>query len=181
MTGVGEGVGTGPSSPTVRSAAAADLEAVAGLFSGAVDELARSRGGGQRLADLSDQAGVNLLVHAGRWKVVTEALSSPVPTVWISEVGGEVVGFVLARMAQHSEHGPQLGVVDLLYVTPDASDESVAGSLVAAVRAYFGSQGCTALDAYALPGDRTTKNIYEEAGLKARLLVMSGPVEAGRP
>jgi hypothetical protein len=41
-----------------------------------------------------------------------------------------------------------------------------------AILAWCGEQGCNAVDAYALPGDRQTKNFFEESGFTARLLVM---------
>jgi hypothetical protein len=37
---------------------------------------------------------------------------------------------------------------------------------------WFGARGCSGVDATALPGNRATKNIFEESGFTARLLVM---------
>lgn len=37
---------------------------------------------------------------------------------------------------------------------------------------WFRSQGCVGVEATALPGQRATKNFFEEQGLQARLLTV---------
>ena len=37
---------------------------------------------------------------------------------------------------------------------------------------WLGAKGCRAVDAGALPGQRETKNFFEAAGFKARLITM---------
>lgn len=60
------------------------------------------------------------------------------------------------------------GVVQMIFVEERYRRRGVARSLLAAVIASKGE----ALDAFALPGDRATKSLYESFGWKARLLTM---------
>jgi len=46
-------------------------------------------------------------------------------------------------------------------------------TLIDELRKHAKLRGCTRIDAYALPGDRLTKNLFERAGMKARLLIAS--------
>jgi GNAT superfamily N-acetyltransferase len=163
----------GPAGAVARPAGAGDLKLLSDAFSSAVDELSGLRGGRHLITDLSGVAGVSLMVHAGRWKVLTEALARGFPTFWVGERGDEIVGFGWGRVAQHSDFGPLLGVVDLMYVMPDHRDVGVGKEILRVMQEWFESQGCKEMDANALPGDRETKNFYEESGFKARLLVMA--------
>jgi GNAT superfamily N-acetyltransferase len=61
-------------------------------------------------------------------------------------------------------------VVETLYVDKHARRQGIARSLLRALREL----SLPPLDAYALPGDRATKSIYESIGWKARLLTMRG-------
>ncbi len=42
-----------------------------------------------------------------------------------------------------------------------------------AVVSWIASKGCRAIDVSVLPGQRETKNFYEAAGFKARLITMN--------
>ena len=55
-----------------------------------------------------------------------------------------------------------------LYVAPARRREGVGSRLA---RAVLESDGAPS-DAWALPGDRATKSLYESLGMKARLLTM---------
>lgn len=68
--------------------------------------------------------------------------------------------------------GERLGIVDCLYVEPEARGVGVGSALTAALVTSFVQLGCAALDAPALPGDRATKQRFEAAGFSARLLVL---------
>jgi GNAT superfamily N-acetyltransferase len=61
-------------------------------------------------------------------------------------------------------------VVEALYVTPAFRRQKVATTLVKALIA----SNTSLLDAYALPGDRAMKSLFESLGWKARLLTMRG-------
>ncbi len=62
------------------------------------------------------------------------------------------------------------GVLEALYVEPAHRRRGIGRALVhRAVEVHEGT-----LDAYALPGDRATKSLYESVGWKTRLLTMRG-------
>lgn len=62
------------------------------------------------------------------------------------------------------------GVLEALYVEPAHRRRGIGRALVNAVVANRGET----LDAYALPGDRAMKSLYESFGWKTRLLTMRG-------
>ncbi|HVA70771.1 MAG TPA: GNAT family N-acetyltransferase [Acidimicrobiales bacterium] len=79
---------------------------------------------------------------------------------WIATEKGELKGFGILRG----------GVVEAIYVSPESRRQKVATALVKTLLA----SDTPPLDAYALPGDRAMKSLYESLGWKARLLTMRG-------
>jgi GNAT superfamily N-acetyltransferase len=81
-------------------------------------------------------------------------------SLWTVEDGGELKAFGVCRDR----------VVEAIYVAHGFRRQKVATTLVRALL-----QGETPpVDAYALPGDRAMKSLYESLGWKARLLTMRG-------
>ncbi len=78
--------------------------------------------------------------------------------LFVARDGDEAVGFALCRD----------GVLEAVYVDRRFRRKGIARTLVNAVVASSSEP----LDAYALPGDRATKSLYESFGWKARLLTM---------
>jgi GNAT superfamily N-acetyltransferase len=118
------------------------------LFQRALDEATNQRGG----------ALLTETVLAGRTtrQVLAEAVKLG---SLVGARNGEVtVGFALVSH----------GVVIVVFVDRDFRRQGVARRILNAV---IGSHR-DVLDAYALPGDRATKSLYESFGWKARLLTM---------
>jgi GNAT superfamily N-acetyltransferase len=65
-----------------------------------------------------------------------------------------------------------LGVVEAIYVEPQARAVGVGEALMDTALDWFRRRGCAGVDAVALPGARLTKNFFEEFGFTSRLLVM---------
>jgi GNAT superfamily N-acetyltransferase len=86
--------------------------------------------------------------------------------VWVGLVDELVVGYL------HLAVAGEVATVRQVYVRPEARELGFGDTLLAAAMAHAREHGCTALEAVALPGDRDTKNLYERAGVTARLLVM---------
>jgi GNAT superfamily N-acetyltransferase len=80
--------------------------------------------------------------------------------VWSCHDGDTIVGIVICRNR----------VVETLYVDRHHRRQGVARAMLNELRALASPP----LDAYALPGDRGTKSLYESIGWKARLLTMRG-------
>jgi GNAT superfamily N-acetyltransferase len=84
--------------------------------------------------------------------------------------GRVVVDLAVDRAA--GQAADRIGHVDCCYVETGARGVGVGESLIGGLLGWFGEQGCTGVDALALPGDRSTKQLLENAGFKARLLVL---------
>jgi GNAT superfamily N-acetyltransferase len=82
-----------------------------------------------------------------------------------------VVGFGAAHV-EVLRDGSRLGVVDEIYVEPEARAVGVGELLVQQLVDFCRAAGCGGVDATALPGHRQAKNFFERAGFSARLLVM---------
>lgn len=82
-----------------------------------------------------------------------------------------IVGFgsvTIERLRDGSTHA----VIDELYVEEGARGVGVGEAVAAELVGWARAQGAAGIDAYALPGDRSTKNFFEASGFTARLLVM---------
>ena len=108
------------------------------------------RGGGALLATLTDGMPEKDLLGV--------AVASA--SLWTYEDGEGLKGFALCRAS----------LVEAVYVAHEYRRQKIATSLVRALL-----DGSTPpIDAYALPGDRGMKSLYESIGWKARLLTMRG-------
>jgi hypothetical protein len=91
-------------------------------------------------------------------ELLSEVIASS--SLWRVDVEGELKAFGLCRD----------GVVEAIYVEHGSRRQKIATTLV---RALLKGDGAP-VDAYALPGDRAMKSLYESLGWKARLLTMRG-------
>jgi len=84
---------------------------------------------------------------------------------------GEVMGFAVARKSTREKLS--IATIEQIFVTKDARGLGLGDSLLAEVMRWAKSERLAALDGYALPGDRETKNLFERAGLVARLITVT--------
>lgn len=82
-----------------------------------------------------------------------------------------VFGYGLARV-EALDDGRRLAVVTDLVVEPEARRVGIGEAIMTALVDQAQELGCMGVDAWALPGDRETKNFFESFGLKARLLTV---------
>ena len=57
--------------------------------------------------------------------------------------------------------------------SPRRASSGFGDGLLDAARQEAQRHGCSALEGFALPGDRETKNLYERAGITARKIIVS--------
>ena len=87
----------------------------------------------------------------------------------LAEIDATVVGAACLAL----DRQPRPAVLCVV-VHPGARGLGIGAALLDACRYLVRDRGGSRLDALALPGDRETKNLYERAGLTARLIVASG-------
>lgn len=67
----------------------------------------------------------------------------------------------------------RIAVIREVYVEPDARSIGCGDGLMEAALDWARLRGCQLLEGSALPGDRETKNLFERAGITARLITVS--------
>jgi GNAT superfamily N-acetyltransferase len=87
--------------------------------------------------------------------------------VVVAHIGAVVVGYLVLTTDN------AIACVDDVYVTPEARELGFGDAMLAAATERARSVGCSLIEGYALPGDRDTKNLYERASIKARLITVS--------
>jgi GNAT superfamily N-acetyltransferase len=147
----------------VRPAGPDDVVRLVELLETAASELGGMRGG--RV----------LLGLKGRTRPLAASFSrqvqGPGGQLVVAAVGGDVVGY--GSCVTRPLPGPELlGVVEELYVSPHARRAGVGRAIAESLMSWCRSQGCTGVDASALPGSRAVKSFFEANGFTARLLVM---------
>lgn len=85
--------------------------------------------------------------------------------VWVAHIERVVVGYLVAVLGED-----RIVRVDQVWVTPEARELGFGDGLLAAATASAVERGAVAVEGQALPGDRHTKNLYERAGIVARLI-----------
>lgn len=139
----------------VRRAEPADAAQLAELEAAARHSLIDQRGGAALLAE---QPAV------GDWVVAIDDHSR---WVGVAELDGFVVGYLELAVTG------DVAVVRQVYVQPEARAIGFGDSLLEAAFDEARRHGCSALEGFALPGDRETKNLYERAGVTARKIIVS--------
>jgi ribosomal protein S18 acetylase RimI-like enzyme len=146
-----------------RPATAEDVPALAELAASAFEELQPTRGGAVFLA------------REARSAPFDETLAADVADddvcVLAGTIDSTIVGYAVGR-TEALRDGSVLGVVSDLYVDEGARAVGVGEAMMASLLEWFTARGCAGVDATALPGNRATKNFFEESGFTARLLVM---------
>lgn len=146
----------------VRRATTADVPAVVSYGELAQTTLADVRGGDILLAR---EAPAPSAATVTAWLTDDDAL------VLLGTLDDVIVGAISARV-EVLEQGQRLAVVPLLMVEPEGRELGVGEDLLNEVIAWARTKKCASVDAYALPGERETKNFFEANGFKARLLTV---------
>lgn len=137
----------------IRSLDGGDLQLIAPLRSDARSAVSSERGGAALLADLAssdDDSGSDV--------------------AWCATLDDVPIGHLVARVAGVGD--ARVVTIRELWVDPEARGIGAGEGLVSAALAWALAEEAMAIDAYALPGSRETKNLFERLGLTARLLTV---------
>lgn len=85
--------------------------------------------------------------------------------VWVAHLDAVVLGYLVAVLGDDD-----IVRVDQVWVTPEAREVGFGDELLARAIEHARARGATAVEGQSLPGDRHTKNLYERAGIVARLI-----------
>ncbi len=140
--------------PTVRPAAASDVPQLELLEADARAALVGQRGGDRWLVEHRE-------IGSG-W---SEHLVGPGVDVLVAHIDEVVVGYLVAVLSED-----QIIRVDQVWVDPEARELGFGDELLATAIERGVGNGAVAVEGQALPGDRHTKNLYERAGIVARLI-----------
>lgn len=141
---------------TVRKADIQDLPALAILETQCAAESQSFRGSAELVAE-TPFIGINfdaVLGEVGRCVLVIES-------------SREVCGYADMKVSNAA------AMIQRIYISALARELGAGATLIDELKNVAKALGCTRIDAYALPGDRLTKNLFERAGMKARLLIAS--------
>jgi GNAT superfamily N-acetyltransferase len=139
----------------VRAAAPADVDELAALEAQARAALLPNRGGAAWLRDHPP------IGDGPRWATLIER-----DWVWVATIDALVVGYLQLALDD------DVARVRQVFVRPEARGLGFGDDLLGAAMEHARLSGCAAIETEALPGDRDTKNLYERAGITARLLVL---------
>jgi GNAT superfamily N-acetyltransferase len=157
--------------PSVRPATESDVPAVAAMAEAAAAALHGSRGAELLLLRESpppEASAIAEWLHAGDACVLVGTLDD------VAVASG------IARL-EVLTGGTRLAVVTMLWVDEAARSVGVGEALLGGLVDWARGAGCDSIDAYALPGERITKNFFEAAGFKARLLTVSHRLDEPTP
>jgi ribosomal protein S18 acetylase RimI-like enzyme len=85
--------------------------------------------------------------------------------VFVGTIDDVVIGYLVAELGVDA-----IVRIDQVWVTPEARELGFGDELLAMAISSAQARGAVAVEGQALPGDRHTKNLYERAGIVARLI-----------
>jgi GNAT superfamily N-acetyltransferase len=151
--------------PTVRRADHGDAAVLGMLEASARAALVDARGG-PRWLDAHGEIGDAWLRTIEQRTVFVAAIPSD------GEADGTdaVVGFLVADLV---DDPMRVARIDQVFVEGEARELGFGDALVEAAIEWGRAAGAELIEAETLPGDRNLKNLYERAGVTARLITVS--------
>jgi len=147
--------------PVIRRATTDDLAVIIELDATAREVVASQRGGRNWLVE-----------HApARFLHADELIDHS----WVGTLDEHVVGFLRCTIEDVPQHG-MVCSVERVFVDENARELGFGDALLQQAIHYATNSGCVAIEGNALPGDRETKNLYERAGIVARKIIVSRPL-----
>jgi GNAT superfamily N-acetyltransferase len=143
-----------------RTASKGDCEVLEVLETEARSSLDRFRGGAR--------LGEEFEIFGKQWARVIDHSSLK---TFVAGIDQNVMGYLVAKLGQ--VNAGKIATIEQVFVTKDARNIGIGDALVGAAIAWAKAESLVALDGFALPGDRETKNLFERSGLVARLITVT--------
>ena len=99
------------------------------------------------------------------------SMADPDALCVVGTINEVVLAFAVVGL-ERIRSGATIGRIEQLFVDPQARAVGVGEAMMEHVVEWCHSKACIGIDAYALPGERLTKNFFESNGFVARLLTM---------
>ncbi len=147
----------------LRHAVASDVEAITGLIEAVHAELAPERGGAVWL--MSEARAVPLRPS------LDADITAPDVQVSVSGIDDIVLGVAVTRLRRLHD-ARRVAFLSELVVDPGARGVGLGVGLLDDALVWARGMGAVGMESTALPGQRATKNFFEAAGMKARLLTV---------
>lgn len=141
---------------SVRLAETQDLTSLVQLEESAISESSHYRGSAELLIDAP-------LIK----KNDSNVLNSESQMILVIEHDNSIQGYAQVLFSQ------TVATIQRIFISDYARNLGAGSQLLGAIHTECKRKGLKRLDAYALPGDRLTKNLFERAEMKARLLIAS--------
>lgn len=145
--------------PDVRPAVGDDVAQLIELEAAARASLIDARGG-RRWLDEHRLVGSDWPARLAQGGVFVAELN-------LAGLNPVVVGFLVIDLAH------PVASIEQVYIEPEARELGFGDALLAAALDAARAAGARVFEGEALPGDRDTKNLYERAGITARLITLS--------
>src|SRR5690606_39049943 len=134
-------------------------------------------------ADVVDQRGgaVWLATEGVRTfdvSTVAAAIADPDQHLLVGTLDDIAVGYLRAEVAPMAGAPAGRAVIRELYVEHEAREVGVGEDLMESLLDWARARGCTGIDAFAHPGSREIKNLFERYGLIARAILVHRPLGA---
>jgi GNAT superfamily N-acetyltransferase len=139
--------------PEIRLARSEDTTELAVLEQQSRDHLQDQRGGVRWLEEHPPAEWTNLVARG---------------EVTVATLDDVVLGYLVCETVH-----PSVALIRQVYVEPEARGIGCGDGMMAAAIEQARSTQHQFLEGEALPGDRETKNLYERAGITARLITVS--------
>lgn len=118
-----------------------------------------------RAAVVGERGGDRWLVEHPEITSWSDRIDTPGVDVVVAHIGPVVVGYLVALLADDA-----IVRIDQVWVDPLARENGFGDHMLELAIARAVGRGAVAVEGQSLPGDRHTKNLYERAGIVARLI-----------